>query len=190
MKLTQLLKFVLLLLTFTGSIATAEEEKKAPPITMHQQMAGELDETGWTNAVSTEGKYMVRVPTKYNDFTTIHDGPNSPIERSFDISALTMQRVSFRVTRIHYHPGTNGARAQFEKLKVSVGKLHYKNLKPMKMNGNDAMEGEIVTANASMVQRVILLGEDLFMMIAEYPNAQETIAKRQIPTFFDSVKFD
>ena len=168
----------------------ADTKANAPTVTMHQQFAGELDDTGWTTAVSTEGGFLVRIPTKYNDITAVHDQPGSTIDRSHTISALTVQGIKFTATRIHYKPANKGARAQFEKFKVSAGRLRYKSIKPMKMNGNDAMEGEVVTARSTMIQRVILLGDDLFMMIAEYPRAQEAVAKRQIPTFFESVKFD
>jgi hypothetical protein len=190
MKLARSIQIAALLLLSVSSMGWADNEKKSPTINMHQRLAGELDENGWTTAVSTEGRFLVRVPTKYNDFRAVHDVPNSVVEHSDNISALTMQAVKFTAIRIHYKPGNSGARAQFEKFKVSAGKLRYKSLKPMKMNGNDALEGEVVTARATMVQRVILLGEDLFMMIVEYPKAQEVVAKRQIPMFFDSVKFD
>lgn len=168
----------------------ADTKANSPTITMHQQLAGELDENGWTTAVSTEGGYMLRIPTKYNDITAVHDQLSSAVDRSHTISALTVQGIKFTATRIHYKPDNKGARAQFEKFKVSAGKLRYKSVKPMKMNGNEAMEGEVVTGRSTMIQRVILLGDDLFMMIVEYPKAQEAVAKRQIPTFFDSLKFD
>jgi hypothetical protein len=168
----------------------AETKDASPTITMHQQLAGELDDTGWTTAVSTDGGYLVRIPTKYNDVTAVYDQTGSAIDRSHRISALTVQGVKFTATRIHYKPGSSGARAQFEKLKASAGKLRYKSIKPMKMNGNEAMEGEVVTARSTMIQRAILLDDDLFVMIVEYPKAQEAVAKRQMPTFFESVKFD
>lgn len=190
MKLTKSFQIVALMVLSVSAMGWADTKDKTPTVTMHQQLAGELDENGWTTAVSTEGGYLVRIPTKYNDFTAIHDLPNSVVDRSYNISALTMQGIKFTATRIHYKPGNNGARAQFEKFKVSAGNLRYKSIKPMKMNGNEALEGEVVTARSTMVQRGILIGEDLFMMIVEYPKAQEVVAKRQIPTFFESVKFD
>jgi hypothetical protein len=190
MDLLRLVTIAALAIFIVAQNASADTKANSPTITMHQQLAGELDESGWTNAVSTEGGYMVRIPTKYNDITAVQQQPDSVVDRSHTISALTVQGVKFTATRIHYKPDNKGARAQFEKFKVSAGKLRYKSVKPMKMNGNEAMEGEVVTARSTMIQRVILLGDDLFMMIVEYPKAQEAVAKRQIPTFFDSVKFD
>ncbi len=168
----------------------AETKPNSPTITVHQQLAGELDDTGWTTAVSTEGGYLLRMPTKFNDITAVHNKAGGTIDRSDTISARTVQGVKFTATRIHYKPGNKSARFQFEKLKVSAGKLRYKSIKPMKMNGNEAMEGEVVTARSILIQRAILLGDDLFMMIVEYPKAQEAVAKRQIPIFFESVKID
>ena len=179
-----------LLLLSVFQAGWADTKPNSPTITTHQQLAGELDDTGWTTAVSTEGRYLVRIPTKYNDITAVHDQPSSAVDRSHTLAALTLQGVKFIATRIHYKPGNKGARAQFEKFKVSAGKLRYESIKPMKINGSEAMEGEVVTARTIMIQRSILLGDDLFMMIVEYPKAQEAVAKRQISTFFESVKFD
>jgi hypothetical protein len=190
MKVLRMVAIAALAMFIASQNAWADTNANSPTITMHQQLAGELDENGWTTAVSTEGGYLVRIPTKYNDITAVQEQPGAVVDRSHTISALTVQGIKFTTTRIRYKPDNKGARAQFEKFKKSAGRLRYKNVKPMKMNGNDAMEGEVVTARSTMIQRVILLGDDLFMMIVEYPKAQEVVAKRQIPTFFDSVKFD
>lgn len=190
MKTTKSILIAALLLLSAFQFGWADTKADAPTVSVHQELAGELDDTGWTTAVSTEGGYLVRVPTKYNDITAVYDQSNSTIARSHRISAMTVQRIRFTTTRIQYKPGNNGARAQFEKLKVSAGKLRYKSIKPMKMNGNEALEGEVVTARSTLIQRAILVGDDLFMMIVEYPKAQEAVAKRQMPIFFESVKID
>src|SRR5262245_36464072 len=36
---------------------------------MHRSGAGQLDSTGWTDATSTEGKFSVRLPGPFDDFT-------------------------------------------------------------------------------------------------------------------------
>ncbi len=190
MKPIKSLPIAALLLFSMAQPGWTETKPDSPTITVHQQLAGELDETGWATAVSAEGGYLVRTPTKYSDTTAVHNQPSSAVDRTDTISALTVQGVKFTATRIHYKPGAKGARAQFERLKRSAGKLRYKSVRPMKMNGNEAMEGEVVTARSTLIQRAILFEDDLFIMIVEYPKAQEAVAKRQIPIFFESVKID
>jgi hypothetical protein len=190
MKSTKFILMAALILTSMSPTGWADTKPGSPNVTVHQQLAGELDDTGWTTAVSTQGGFLVRTPTKYNDTTEVNDQPRSPVDRAHSISALTLQGVKFTARRIHYKPDTKGARAQFDKFKVSAGKLRYKSVKPMKMNDNEALEGEVETPRAAMVQRVILMGDDLFMMVVEYPRVQDAVAKRQIPIFFESVKFD
>ena len=101
-----------------------------------------------------------------------------------------VQRIRFTTTRVHFRNGAATARTQFEKLKAPTGKSPYKNLKAMKFNNHEAIEGEIETKRGLLMQRTILLDEDLFTMLVEYSKTQETVAKRLAPLFFDSVKFE
>ena len=49
---------------------------------MHRKQAGEPDETGWMLAESTEGRFSVRMPINFNDFTVVETNPNAPAERT------------------------------------------------------------------------------------------------------------
>ena len=64
----------------------ADTKANTPTVTMHQQLAGELDDTGWTTAVSTEGGYLLRIPTKYNDITAANRVFKRPISPTINLS--------------------------------------------------------------------------------------------------------
>ena len=177
-------------LWLAAMIGGAYAQTETPKVTMHRQAAGELDDSGWTTATSTKGGYSVKLPSKFNDFTVLHENPQSLVDQAHVLSATMLQRIRFTTTRVHFHNGLSTAREQFEKLKSPKGKSPYKNLKAMKLNNHEAIEGEIETKQGSLMQRTVLLDEDLFTMIVEYSKTQEAVVQRLAPLFFDSVKFD
>ncbi len=171
-------------------IGGAYAQTETPKVTMYRQAAGELDDSGWTTATSTKGGYSVKLPGKFNDFTVLHENPKSLVDQAHMLSATMLQRVRFTTTRVHFHSGLSAARKQFENLKSPRGKSPYKNLREMKLNDHEAIEGEIETKRGLLIQRTVLLDDDLFTMIVEYSKTQEAVVKRLAPLFFDSVKFD
>ncbi|MEO6022584.1 MAG: hypothetical protein ABIP64_05620 [Burkholderiales bacterium] len=161
-----------------------------PTVTIHRQMAGELDETGWALAKSTDGRFSVKTPGKFSDLSSVDNNSTSPIAEVHTIAASNVQGIKFTATRIKFKGGREVAVKQFNRLKVSSGKLKYKSLKPMKLNEYEAMEGELENDRLALVQRTVLLDDDLLTLIVEYPKAQDAVAKRLVPIFFSSVTFD
>lgn len=190
MKLIKVIKCAALSLWLVSMIGWSYAQTGNPKITMHRQSAGELDDNGWTAATSTMGGYSVKLPSKFNDFTVLHENPKSLVDQAHVLSATMVQRIRFTTTRVHFRNGAATARTQFEKLKAPTGKSPYKSLKSMKLNNYEAIEGEIETKQGSLMQRTVLLDEDLFTMLVEYSKTQETVAKRLAPLFFESVKFE
>jgi hypothetical protein len=159
-------------------------------VTMHRQAAGELDSEGWTTATSTDGHYSVKIPTKFSDFSVAHEDPNSIIEKSQVINGVTIQGVRLTTTRAQFRGGKETAKKLFDQLKISGTKPPYKSLKAMKMNGREALEGEIEKKDSLTTQRTVLLDGELFTMIIEYPKTQEAVGKRLAPVYFESVKIE
>jgi hypothetical protein len=184
------IKFAAWSLWIVAMVGGAYAQTETPKVTMHRQAAGELDDSGWTTATSTKGAYSVKLPGKFNDFTVLHESPKSLLDQAHMLSSTMLQGIRFTTTRLHFHSGLSTARKQFEKIKAPGGKSPYKSLKRMNINNYEAIEGEIQTKRGSLVQRSVLLDEDLFTMIVEYPKSQETVVKRLAPLFFDSVTFD
>ena len=69
---------------------------------MHRSGAGQLDSTGWTDAKSTEGKFSVRLPGPFDDFTVKNSDETLQAGQFFAIGIVTPEGVSLSVTRASY----------------------------------------------------------------------------------------
>ena len=176
---------ILLFIAVTALSASAH----AQSVTTHRAAAGTLDDEGWVEATSTLGNYSVKLPGKFNDLTMAQQNPKSAVEKAEILTTTTVQRIHFTTTRMHFRQGNASARKQYEKLKASSGKPPYKSVKPMSHKGREALEAEIEAKNTVVLQRTVLLDDDVFTMIVEYPKAQEAVAQRLAPVFFESVTF-
>lgn len=171
------------------TVGQAAAQSATPKMTTHRQAAGILDDEGWTEASSTLGNYSLKLPGKFNELTLTQQNPKSAVEKAELLTTTTVQRIHFTATRLKFRQGKSGAIRQFESIKVAGGKAPYKSIKPMSLNGHAALEAEIEGKNSIAVQRTVLLDDDLFTLIVEYPKAQEAVAQRLAPTFFGSVTF-
>src|SRR5262245_46057780 len=84
--------------------ATAQEMK------MHRKQAGEPDATGWMLAKSTEGRFSVKMPIRFNDFTVTEVNVNAPAERSYIVGARSSEKIALVASRIVYRKGAAGAK--------------------------------------------------------------------------------
>ena len=159
----------------------------APDMTMHRTNVGELDETGWTTAKSTEGKFSVRLPNTFNDFTTRSKDPDSPADRVFVVGTV-IDGIKFAALRntytkpdganYYYNRFVNGE--TFTGAKRIIGK--YKGY-PF---------AEIVTSDGrgTFYMRSVLVQEDLVTMMIEEPVTQKGVGATLKTTFFESLTFD
>ena len=184
MKLLRALQTITLFSLFLAWPVWAADK---PTTTVHRQMAGELDDSGWAVAKSTEGGFTVKTPGKFTDATAVASNPSASVAASHMIVSSTVQGIKFTATRIKFRGGQDEAIKQFNKLKLTTGKLKYKSLKPMTMNKHEAMEGELENSRSHLIQRTVLLDGELMTLIVEYPKTEEAVAKRLIPTYFSSL---
>src|SRR5262245_55810108 len=96
--------------------AAAAQERK-----MHRVQAGELDASGWTTAKSTEGRFSVRMPLKFNDFTVTESKPDTPVKRAFTVGARSSEKIAFVATRLEYRKGAAAAREHFASFEKGQG---------------------------------------------------------------------
>ncbi len=83
--------------------AFASHAQSPPPgFIMHRTQAGQLDPSGWTRAESTNGKFEVRLPCLYNDFTVDESDPGSKVKRTDTVGCLRADGKKFSVTRVRY----------------------------------------------------------------------------------------
>ncbi|SRR6266511_2300358 len=161
-----------------------------PEMTMHRIQAGELDATGWTTAQSTEGRFTVRLPLRFNDFTVAETDPNSVAAKTFAVGAKSAEGIKFSATRVTYRkPGAAANRfSQIENGEAFPTKPT--SIKKIQHRGFKAVDVTLSNSSSVAYQRVLLVGPDIVTLIVEAPLPQRDLAMRLVPTFFESVTIE
>ncbi len=153
---------------------------------MHQDQAGTRDASGWITAKSTYGGFTVKVPIPYNDFTIDGDDPSSLTRKAEVVGCKSREGIKFSATKAFYKaPGA--AAKQFEKLRAAGGQPG-EIFKTIKVDGHEAIESSRGNSTACAMSRAILVGEEMYLLVVEWPIGQEKVAKSLVPTFFESFK--
>jgi hypothetical protein len=185
-----MLKTIFLNFLWLFLLAANIQAQEPPVIAMHRSGAGQRDESGWMDAKSTEGKYSVRLPVVFNDFTMRDPSPQSIIDRLFVIGALSAEGIKFAVTRTLYRDPTD-ADPFFKKWKA--GNVLRGKEESRKVSDYQGFESVDVTgSNETALYRgkVILVKGDLFLLMIEAPLSQRELVEKLAPTFFSSLSFE
>jgi len=163
----------------------------AQDMQMHRKQAGEVDGTGLMYAESTGGRFSVKMPIRFDDFTVVETNANSPAERSYIIAARSSERITLVATRVVYRKGAEGAKAYFARLERGEG-LGAKptRLQPRRAGGLPAVDFELRGSADISYRRAILLQSDLIMLTVETPREHDKTAREMVPTFFESLLAD
>jgi hypothetical protein len=153
---------------------------------MHRVQAGTPDETGWLTADSTSGRFSVRVPIPFNDFTVEDTDPSSLTRKVEVVGCKSAEGIKFSASRVFYKAQGTSAK-QFEKMK-SGGGLPNANATPAKVGGHEAVDIAFGDSSVKANQRAILVGEEIYVLIIEWPVQQKALAASLVPIFFDSFK--
>jgi hypothetical protein len=153
---------------------------------IHRIQAGTPDQSGWITAASTYGRFTVKVPIQYND-VTVQDNDSTSLTRKVEtVGCKSSEGIKFSASKVFYKsPGA--AAKQLGKLK-SGGGLPGANVTPITLNDHEALDISFGDSSSHAKQRVILMGEEIYLLIVEWPIGQEDLAKSLVPTFFESFK--
>jgi len=153
---------------------------------MHRVQAGKPDQSGWITADSTFGRFSVRVPLSFNDFTVEDSAPSSLTRKVEVVGCKSSEGIKFSASKIFYKaPGTSAK--QFEKMK-SGGGLPDATVTPAKAGAHEAVDIAFGDSSMRANQRAVLMGEEIYVLIVEWPMQQRTLAATLVPTFLDSLK--
>jgi hypothetical protein len=157
---------------------------------MHRSGAGQLDSTGWTDAKSTEGKFSVRLPVPFDDFTVKNSDEGLQAGRFFVIGAATPEGVKLSVIRASYD-NPNAAEHYFKNWQKG-GVLRGKQEDHRVTNYRDFDAIEISASDDSSIvyARTILVKRDLLLQTIESPLSQRAVAEQLKATFFQSLSFE
>jgi hypothetical protein len=167
----------------------AHAQSAAPKVT-HRLRAGQLDSTGWTDARSTEGKFSVRLPGLFDDFT-VRMSDNSPeAGQFFLVETLTPEGVKLAVIRASYS-NPDAAEHYFKNWQTgSALRGKEEDRRVTKYRGFNAVETSVSDESSAAYARAILLNQDLLLQIIESPLSQRTVAEQLKATFFQSLLFE
>jgi hypothetical protein len=183
----RLITFTALACALLVPASQAHAQPAAPAMTMHRTQAGELDATGWTTAASTHGRFSVRLPLKFNDFTVAEADAGSKVDKIFTVGTRSSEGLKFVASRMTYRkPGAAtdffGAAERREGFAAKASqhrKLDYR--------GFRAVEILISERGAVLYQRLVLAGPDLISLTLEAPREHDALARDLLPRFFDSL---
>jgi len=160
--------------------------KQAPTPEFHRIQASQPDESGWSLAESTNGNFSVRLPIPFQDFSVSEDSPDSETLVADTVGGTSAEGIKFSATKITYRlPG--GAARRFEMVKNGLS-FASENVTLTKFGDNDAANIECRSSTSGASMRAVLIGEHLFMLIVEWPAAEQKLAKRLAPVFLDSLR--
>jgi hypothetical protein len=164
----------------------------AAQMTMHRQQAeGAPDEKGWMLARSSLGRFSVRMPMKFNDFTVTEKDPGAPSLRTHTVGIRSSERIALVATRIEYREGTAAAKGFFERFETGRGfGVTPESVRQRKIGAQRAVDAVIRRGADVSYQRVVLLDADLLMLSVEAPKEHEALALELSAKFFESLRFD
>ena len=174
------------LLEFFG-VLTSYSNVQTARMTMHRVQAGTPDESGWVTAESTYGKFSVKLPVPFNDFTVEDTNSSSLVRKAEMVGCTNSVGIKFTASRIFYRSSGTAAK-MFEKQKLGGG-LPGAIVTSGQVNGYESHDITFGEKSALARQRTILVGDEIYVLIVEWRAGQETSANSLVPIFFDSLIF-
>jgi hypothetical protein len=176
---------ILLLAWLLAGAAAAQEMR------MHRKQAGEPDATGWMSAQSTEGRFSVRMPIRFNDFTVVETNVNAPAERTHTVGARSSEGIALVATRIVYRRGAAGAKEYFARLENGEGLAGKpQRLRKRQAAGRPVVDFELGSADSVSYMRAVLLESEVMLLTVEAPRARDEDARLLVSPFFESLQAD
>lgn len=185
--MTRHLRIALIAILLSAPAASAQSLPEG--ITMHRQMAGELDASGWTSADSTQGGFSVRIPLKFNDFTVASPPSNKQVAMTYVVGGKNAGGVKYSAVRVAYR-NKEAAKAYFARFErgeafAGMGAL----AKPHRFQGRKAVDLAVKKDRRHGFMRYVLLDDSLIFLVVEAEaDKSHMIHATKVETFFDSLK--
>jgi hypothetical protein len=185
------LRFLLAAVLIPGLwIPSASAQGMPAGMKMHRLQAGEPDSSGWIVAKSTEGRFSVRLPLKFNDFTISETSSDEPVLRTFVVGTKSREGIKFTASRVIYRKGAESARYYFARMQNQDPPAVAERVTRHTVNRMQAADLVMNTPTHSGRMRVVLAEPDLLLMIVEFPHSEKITAEQFVKPFFDSLSID
>jgi hypothetical protein len=142
----------------------------------HSANAGTIDSTGWTDAHSEDGKFSIRMPGLYSD-KTVWSRPTreTPATTGESIVARSPDGVSLLAARMQYN-GPTVAREIFRKHQAEPLSMTHSSRRALRVSGFEAVDDTRLDAGIVVMERRILVGRELLLVVVAGPASARTEA--------------
>ena len=173
------------LLLVAAGFSSAQERSDT---LVHRENAGTLDADGWTTAESTEGRFAVRLPCKFNDFTIDTPQQELPTARAFMLGCVGQDKRKFLVSQVTYKGGAEAARQSFELNSKGLVMPRLSSKRESSFEGYRVVDLESRNEKYCGFVRYVLVEPTEIGMLVEAPPAQCDSLSLDVQTFFSSLK--
>ena len=175
-----------LLVLFLGAPLVASAEGGAAGsdrLVMHRVQAGTPDKNGWHEARSTGGKFRVRLPIPFNDYTVRGTSDGPPV---WAIGSKSSEGVKFSAVRMP--KSVKDPAAELDRFsRGSFGGAARAAVRRLDHRGLTAVELEVKGKPASAFMREIVLKDGVLLLTVEYPTERKAEVAGLVPIFFGSL---
>ena len=169
-------------------LATSNAIAQGPPqnVRAHRVGAGVFDKTGWTKAVSTEGRYSVELPCQFNDVTASpENGPSKGNDLAFIVACDRADGVRFFAARFQYPNGQAEAQKTFDQ-RFAGSPMAEGTFTDGQLQGLKLFDFALDGPGKCIFGRMVRAGGDNIMLLVEPVKAPATVCSSLRP---DAVRF-
>ena len=190
------MRFVLFItLSFTTFASAAATQLASRPVApdepqVHRVQAGDVGPDGWCDAKSTGRGFAVSMPRKFNDMSVGHRQDDGTLVRTHVVAATFDNGTRFVASASSNASVKLAPHAASDYVDLLAAKgLTLRHRKPVKMDGVDATEIEVVHSRTVARHRVGQRDDVIYVMSIERPGEDFPKEAEQIATrFFDSFR--
>ncbi len=183
--------FLLAVASFIFSFDARPAFSEERPVTVHQSAAGTAGKDGWFDAKSTGGKFSLRFPTKFDDYSMDIGGKSGEPARTVhylravrpaEVTFNSVRTPNFRATPIDPDVALPGAVKVFKE----QGTLTKENR--ITYAGRPALDYEVKVNGKHALFRLIVFPQSIITLAVESTTGTpiEASARR----FFESLRFE
>ena len=172
--------FVIVVGVTLSAFAQAE-----PKLEMHRVAAKVDDGSGWNNAISTDGSFVILMPIPFNDFT-IRDAATG--ETTYVIGGKSTEGIKFVAVETKPDGKPMPDLASIPQSLAATAGNTVSDVARASKGGADTVSFTVVNAKVTLYMRSIQLRGARYSLSIELPNAQRERVAEFKDRFFESFK--
>jgi len=156
-------------------------------MTLHKKATGSLGPDGWVTATSVGCGFTVRLPARYNDFTTTATAKDGAVISMHTVGTVSPSGMKLVAMCVERSDNTLPPGWADETAGALEGSARYLTRQPVSLQGLQGTEILIESPNGSrLAARYLGDGQRGYQLSVEYPQQLEPQAGALVSTFFGS----